>query len=135
MVCHSFYLQTWVEAFNAVGVDSSFELRNLEKVFYSPAIRACPATQPSTNTIAPIQTSFTENPPPKSNTIVLAKPKSVEQPTSKSNAIAPQSSEVATKTSPVEESSFKTKVVPLALTPTNKTQPSKEVGKQKTPNA
>ena len=43
MVCHSFYLQTWVEAFNAAGVDSSFELRNLEKGVLSPNNQGAPS--------------------------------------------------------------------------------------------
>lgn len=66
---------------------------------------------------------------------VLAKSKSIKQPASKPNAIAPQSSEMVTKVSPVEESSFTTKVIPPAPTPTIETQPSKEARKQKTPKA
>nr|POE58223.1 hypothetical protein CFP56_40807 [Quercus suber] len=76
VVCHSFCLQTWVEALNTVGVDPSSELRNSKKGF-----------------------------------------------------------EVATKTSQVEESSSANKAVPFAPTPTNETQPSREAGKQKTPDS
>lgn len=32
-VCRGFCLKTWTETLNAVGVDQSSELRNLEKVF------------------------------------------------------------------------------------------------------
>lgn len=38
-VCRGFYLRTWIEALDAFEVDKSLELRNLEKVFYPPAIK------------------------------------------------------------------------------------------------
>lgn len=68
MVCPSFCLQTQVKALNATGVDPSSELRNLEKAFYPPAIRACPTTQPPVNTSGPTQMSSTENPLPQFST-------------------------------------------------------------------
>lgn len=40
IVCHNFCLQTWIEALNVAGVDPNSKLRNPEKVFYPPAIRA-----------------------------------------------------------------------------------------------
>ena len=38
-MCHGFYLRTWTEALNTVGIDQSLELRSAKKVFYPPTIR------------------------------------------------------------------------------------------------
>ena len=39
-VCQAYYAQTWEEALNRVGVNTSSELRRPENVFFPPAIRA-----------------------------------------------------------------------------------------------
>lgn len=52
MVCRSFCLQTWIKALNVAGVDPNSELRNPEKVFYLPIIKARPISQPFINTSA-----------------------------------------------------------------------------------
>ena len=71
VVCHSFCLRTWIEPFNAVGVDPASELRNPKRAFYPPAIKARLAIQPPVSTSSPTPTSSTENPPPKSSAIVV----------------------------------------------------------------
>ena len=38
-VCHNYCLQVWKEALDATEVDSTSELRNLERVFYPLALR------------------------------------------------------------------------------------------------
>ena len=49
-MCWGFYLKSWIEALNTVGVDQSLELRDLEKVFYPLAIRV--------KVVALVQSSF-----------------------------------------------------------------------------
>ena len=78
-VCRSFCLQTWIEALNATGVDLASKLRNLERAFYPPAIKACPATQPPGSTSGSAPTSSTENPALKSSATAPAQPKPTEQ--------------------------------------------------------
>ena len=56
-------------ALNIAGVDPSLELRNLEKVFYPPAIKAHTSTHSPPGTAATAQPSPAENLPLKSNTI------------------------------------------------------------------
>ena len=79
VVCRSFCLQTWIEALNATGVDLASKLRNLERAFYPPAIKACPATQPPGSTSGSAPTSSTENPALKSSATAPAQPKPTEQ--------------------------------------------------------
>ena len=79
VVCRSFCLQTWIEALNAAGVDSNSELRNLEKAFYPPIIRARPINQPSVSISTPRPASSIKNPQHKSNTAAPTQAKSTEQ--------------------------------------------------------
>ena len=51
-VCRAYYAQTWEEALNRVGVDTSSELRRPENVFFPPAIRA-PGLPPNQKEVAP----------------------------------------------------------------------------------
>ena len=79
VVCRSFCLQTWIEALNVAGVNSNSQLRNLEKAFYPPTIRARPISHPSISTSGPTPTSSAENPPPKSSTTAPTQSKPAEQ--------------------------------------------------------
>nr|POE49892.1 hypothetical protein CFP56_32847 [Quercus suber] len=55
-------------ALNAAGVDPSSELRNLEDMFYPPAIKVHTSAQSPPSTPATTQPSPVENPPPTSST-------------------------------------------------------------------
>ena len=99
VVCRSFYLWTWVEALNAVGVDPSLELRNLKKVFYLPTIRAQTSVWSPPKTTTPTQSTPIENPPLKSNTIALP------------------TFTVATEISSLEKDPTSTEAAPLASQP------------------
>ena len=79
VVCHSFYLQTWIEALNAAGVDSNSKLRNPKKAFYLLAIRARLASQPPVNTFASRPASSTKNPQLKSSIAASTQAKSSKQ--------------------------------------------------------
>lgn len=116
MVCRSFCLQTWVEALNATGVDPSSELRNPEKLFYPPAIRAHTLVQPPSNTTTTAQPSSTKNPPPKSNTTT------------------PTSSTVTAKTSSIKENPTSAETTPSSQ-PTTEGQASGSIEKKKGPEA
>ena len=154
VVCHSFCLQTWIEAINTVRVDPNSELRNLEKAFYPLVIRACPVSQSLASTSAPTPASSTTNPQPKSSTTAPAqskpielqpstiapiKPKQTEPVVSKPSAVAPQSTEVASKTPQTAGNSSMTvpttTTAPSAPTPTIEVQTTKRTGTQKTPQA
>ena len=54
VVCHAYCIQTWEEALNRAGIDSSSELRKPENIFFSPTVQvpnqkeaAPPVTQPA----------------------------------------------------------------------------------------
>lgn len=64
VVCRSFFLRTWIKALNAIGVDPSSELRNLEKVFCPPAIRAHTPTLSNADTSAPHTQAKSQAPRP-----------------------------------------------------------------------
>ena len=47
-VCRDYYIETWMEALNNVGVPADFELRKAESIFFLEHIREAPADLPST---------------------------------------------------------------------------------------
>ena len=47
-VCRDYYIETWMEALNNVGVPADFELRKAESIFFIEHIREAPADLPST---------------------------------------------------------------------------------------
>ena len=47
-MCRDYYIETWMEALNNVGVPADFELRKAESIFFLEHIREAPADLPST---------------------------------------------------------------------------------------
>ena len=132
IVCHSFCLQTWIEALNAVRVDSNSKLRNLEKAFYLLAIRARPANQPSINTLASTPVGSIENPQPKSNTAAPAQAKSIEQQPKTTTLTKAKS----TEQQPISIAPAKPKQIELAISkPSTFTTQSTEVVTKAPPTA
>ena len=47
-VCREYYIKTWTEALNSVGVPANSELRKAESIFFPEQIQEAPANLPST---------------------------------------------------------------------------------------
>ena len=93
-VCQAYYAQTWEEALNRVGVNTSSELRRPENVFFPPAIQASglpPNQKEVASPIAkPAKDAQLQNPPPPSQQEQAKEPEAPQGTSSDKAAQVPQ---------------------------------------------
>ena len=82
-VCRAYYTQTWEEALNRAGIDSSSELRKPENIFFSPTVQVPNQKEAAPPVTQPAKEAQPHNPPSSSQQVQDKEPVALKGTSSK----------------------------------------------------
>ena len=63
IVCRAYYIQTWEEALNRVGIEASSELRKPESIVFPPALQISSQKEAAPHAPQPVKEAQSQHPP------------------------------------------------------------------------